>query len=142
MLRKAGADVVIVDNGLAAMETIYEGESTLDPLGAAPDQRFRRHIDGHADAGDGRLRCDAYSSGARIWRRYHCTHGTCDGKRPDKVFGSRLHRLLTKPVDRQGLLSLVASHCVKPLPGGLEPPTRGLAGSFFGTSERTESIVK
>jgi len=111
ILRKAGADVVIVENGLAAMETIFASEPTLDPLALERAQRFdvvlmdmqMPVMDGYDATRSLRERgyegvIIALTAHAMASDRTKCLDVGCTD-------------YLTKPVDRQGLITVVASHC-------------------------------
>ena len=85
LLRKAGAEVELAENGRIALDLA---------LAARHEGRgFRPDFDGHANAGHGRLRSHSPAAGRRIHRADHRPDGPRHGGRSRTMSGGRLRRL-------------------------------------------------
>ena len=100
LLRKAGAEVTAVENGQLATE-----------CGSCPERGrmpVRRGSDGHADAGDGRLRGHPGITRARVRRSHHRTDRARHGRGPPEMPGCWLRRLRYQAHRPAKLLATVA----------------------------------
>ena len=82
LLRKAGAEVVVAENGQAAIDTLVLGEALAD---GKPTPRFAPFdivLMDIRDASDGRLRGHAAAAGAGVPGSRPCPDGPCHEPRP------------------------------------------------------------
>jgi len=106
VLGKAGAEVVTVDNGQAAVDRVQEAVAQHCPFDAILLDMAMPVLDGYEAAQ--RLRADGYQGPILALTAY-----VSDGERK-KCLAAGCSEYLSKPIDRVGLLTTLASHLSQP----------------------------
>jgi CheY-like chemotaxis protein/HPt (histidine-containing phosphotransfer) domain-containing protein len=119
VLGKAGAQVVAVDNGQAAVERVQEAVAQHCPFDAILLDMAMPVLDGYEAAQ--RLRADGYQGPIIALTAY-----VSDGER-EKCLAVGCNDYLGKPIDRAGLVATLASHLPQASSRGQPPAKAGKA---------------